>query len=242
MMRRHFTLVELLIVITIIAILAGMLLPVLNKAKARAKSISCTGNLKQMGFSAQFYANDNQMNIPSDCSSGFSGSGWRYWFQLYQDAGYFDSFNNGRPNVTYCPTTTWRSIGPIDEYAIYGMLLVTSYTNYTSLTNKFGSCVVTGPSWGMTCINLGRVKNGGTLFLFGDSTKKNHKGISMSHVITSAMCGNDNPDPGLIAMFHGRKANLSFADGHVDSLSREEIKKISGDWRFFNAECQSWNL
>lgn len=59
MARHAFTLVELLVVIGVIAVLAGMLLPALGQAKAKAQGIFCLNNLKQLQTTFLLYAQDN---------------------------------------------------------------------------------------------------------------------------------------------------------------------------------------
>ena len=56
---RHFTLIELLVVIAIIAILAAMLLPALNKARTKARTIACVSSKKEAMTAMQMYADDN---------------------------------------------------------------------------------------------------------------------------------------------------------------------------------------
>ena len=62
--RRAFTLIEMPVVIAIIAILASLLLPALAQAKAKAQGIKCQGNLRQLQFCWQMYADDNDGRLP----------------------------------------------------------------------------------------------------------------------------------------------------------------------------------
>jgi len=77
-----FTLLELLVVITIIVILASILLPALQKAKGNAMTIKCAGNMKQFGQAFAAYSADfNGYICPYD-----SVIGGKYWFrELLQD-------------------------------------------------------------------------------------------------------------------------------------------------------------
>ena len=63
--NRAFTLIELLVVISVISLLMGILVPALNKAKAKARRTVCMSNLKQIGVAFKVYLDDNRDIMPS---------------------------------------------------------------------------------------------------------------------------------------------------------------------------------
>ena len=69
-----FTLVELLVVIAVIAILAGFLWPTMARAKQKATQAGCMSNCKQVGLAIQMYLDDHDDCLPGSCYSGARAS------------------------------------------------------------------------------------------------------------------------------------------------------------------------
>ena len=64
--RDGFTLIELLVVLAIIALLTGLLLPVLSRGPGEARSAACLSNLRQLALGFQMYASEHDGKLPSE--------------------------------------------------------------------------------------------------------------------------------------------------------------------------------
>ena len=114
---RKFTLVELLTVISVIAILAALILPALNKAISKAQNTACKNNLKQIGNYVNMYSVDNDSCVVSHLFSyGWNDAALGMMLRPYISS--WDGNNMGPGAVGYCPVNKKR-----DQYcSSYGTI------------------------------------------------------------------------------------------------------------------------
>ena len=97
---RGFTLVELLVVISIIALLLSILMPSLQMARQQAQGVRCLSNLRQLGIAAMMYHNDNNQKLVPIYVYRNGGNRWTWRFFVFS----YLSQSEKKMAVYHCPS------------------------------------------------------------------------------------------------------------------------------------------
>lgn len=125
--RRGFTLIEMLVVIAIIAILAGLLLPAIQLARKRARRIECASQVRQVALGMSLYGDDNDGMLPA------ADANWSTNLATYVDQ---SGSNPGQRGVFVCPEEPTDGLG-------YGMNVnLATPTPITKIENSAERMVV----------------------------------------------------------------------------------------------------
>lgn len=216
---RGFTLIEMLIVISVIGILAGLLFPVFSRVRNTARTTTCSANLHQIGLALQLYVNDNNHHYPTrDAPFGNADC---VWADLL--AGYIRS-----PEVFQCPMTgqegAYRS-GCVDEITDEDKILTWNGSyglNVLSSSGRLGmmDANMTHPASTLLVLDsITAIGNSG--FVGVGSAAQNTSQPAVISESDLRMMG--FPIPGR----HDERNNVLFADNHVKSLSIPQLAQRS---------------
>jgi prepilin-type N-terminal cleavage/methylation domain-containing protein/prepilin-type processing-associated H-X9-DG protein len=225
--QRGFTLLELLIVISIISVLTAMLAPSLQKTKEQANRAKCANNLRQIGAALYMYLNDREEKLPG-C---YNYSGWnssvvetnqdiQYVLRAYFN--YSNQTNSMDSSVWVCPSTRalWWPEGYTGGFnpglKKFGAPAGWGYKHNVTYRYNEWRTMVTPP------VALASVKKSSEAAIMWDlPDDEGNTGMGWSYTYAHGEVGVD----------------VLFVDGHVATVKGNTINNFSG-----NADGQGWGL
>ncbi len=228
-----FTLIELLIVISIIAILAGMLMPALNQARQMAFATACRSNLKQYALGLASYTSESNEYLCYGYNSSSSASTFNHilYPYIFNRPLKLDGYSSTKPvnvKLYQCPAAKYKHV--------YQSMMSSYGYNYqgaisTSPTQRilgYKSSTENNPP-----TKTGQIKQPSAVFFFGDGRIN----------ITSNLWGNNpvypNNAPGsdpseFVPWRHQKQVNILYGDGHTASRRvSPEIRVTTNEGKLF---------
>lgn len=221
--KNGFTLVELLVVISIIALLLSIMMPSLSLAKQHGWRIVCAAKLRSIGLAAQMYSNDNAKYFPYayyySKTDKYAAGGWCYpgaWTAKYYSGLERYTVRDGMTSAKWqkiaqkffnCPARVYR--GP----ACYGYEVFSYGMNVNLGMNA--------PGWDRPMKKVLDAKRPSTVIMHLDVEGDGTSGAAFYLV--------DNLW-GTYAYRHAKSANVLFLDGHV--AGSKKVSSAKEDWQF----------
>lgn len=223
MKRQNFTLTELLVVISIIAILAGIMLPALNRSRVSALGTACSSNLKQVGGVFTLFANDNDDALPPADFEALATPGGTAtellkdtknipWYaglakRKYLDKSPFSKENQMTKSFVNCPLLS----GAPGKYNAYGVPVG---------NEEIGTETKTGSN----IFKRKRIDMDGSHALAADSAYK--EDVKQEAYFLSENGKTNNNVNGEIAFRHMVRANVLMLDGRVENFDISKATTI----------------
>ena len=243
-MRRFFTLIELLIVVAIIAILAAMLLPSLNKALSSARKTQCLSNLRSIGIAMGNYLNDNnvfQQIAAAEAVEGiYYANAWKAQLGLFLGLSKIQNLEEKRKaffnkGVFVCPE--WRFEKMTQAYR--------NYVSGSPLLRSDG-----GGGYGQSYFSepLGYLSSTARFYV-----RPNQVNVPSETVVIGESSDIMAPDPFQASNFYAgnlgvtrnyfagrhdgyRTMPILWADSHCSLMRNEELMQgKNGNWRYYLA-------
>lgn len=228
-----FTLIELLIVIAIIAILAGMLMPALNQARQMAFTTACRSNLKQYALGLASYTSESNEYLCYGYNSSSSASTFNHilYPYIFNRPLKLDGYSNTKPvnvKLYQCPAAKYKHV--------YYTLMSSYGYNYSGVISTSPTQRILGyksSTENNPPTKTGQIKQPSAVFFFGDGRLN----------ITSNLWG-DNPaypnnapgsDPSeFVPWRHQKQVNILYGDGHAASRRvSPEIRVTTNEGKLF---------
>ena len=202
--RQGFTLIEMLVVISVIALLLSILMPVLSSVKETARKTKCLSNVRQLGLALNMYAEDYEGRVPPRDYD--EGAVWVYLLKSYYIT----------PKLLHCPSDR-RDID--QSYLMNGFIDYFAMHSYNSNWDDFFGAYKSG---GFPAISLSSISNLSDTITFGEKRADSDDDSYMD--MWPPQYGSDH----LVKVSHGKHqlggnernagSNYAFADGSVRFL------------------------